>query len=188
MKRNRYYVYISHARKDGGRAAVFLRRRIENFRIPERLVEREYLPEDPDFVGPVFCDLRGRESSEYLAGEEVLEALASSRYLLVICSPAAVRSLWVHKEIEYFLASHDNDFSKIVPVILEGRPGSGGEDECLPPLLRTPAITSRNLPTMLPDEGESREEGWENGFVQVLCRMLHLDRQKIAAALADKHL
>ena len=186
MERYKYYVYISHARKDGGKAAVFLRHHIENFRVPAQFVEPEYLPEDPSFPGPVFCDLRGRESSEYAAGEEVLEALASSRYLLVICSPAAVKSLWVHKEIEYFLASHGNDYSKIVPVILEGRPGSGGEEECLPPLLRTHAVTSRDLPTMIPDEDEPRREGWENGLVQVLGYMLNLDRQKITAAIERK--
>ena len=50
---------------------------------------------------PIFLDRAELPTSSDLAAS-VREALASSRYLIVICSPAAAKSRWVNEEIRYF--------------------------------------------------------------------------------------
>ncbi len=60
----------------------------------------------------------------------ISSALASSDYLLVICSPRTPESYWVCKEIETFIEMHGRDH--ILAVLVEGEP-----DESFPKLLLT---------------------------------------------------
>lgn len=55
----------------------------------------------------------------------IKNAIEQSRHLIVLCSPESATSLWVNEEVKHFLATHDNDYNAIVPVILNGEPGSG---------------------------------------------------------------
>lgn len=52
--------------------------------------------------------------------DDIKEALENSEFLIVICSPKAAQSMWVEKEIELFLRSHDR--SKVLLVLAEGEP------------------------------------------------------------------
>ena len=180
----KYYVFISYSRKDS-KAAAYLQRQLEHFRIPVKLVPKELLPAGQKFLRPVFRDKRDLENSERSFTKDIEKALGSSHYLLVLCSPNAAVSTWVNDtEIRYFLKVNGNDFTRVVPVVLDGAPGCGDkEKECLPPELRRPEITSRNLPTMIPDDGEPLKDGWENGVVQSLSYMLKVEREKIKATV-----
>lgn len=53
------------------------------------------------------------------------DALAASRKLIVVCSPAARRSTWVGEEIAAFAAMHGAD--DIIPVIVSGLPNDEAE-------------------------------------------------------------
>ena len=179
---NKYYLFISYSRADS-KAAAYLQRQLEHFRIPVKYVPKELLPDDQKFLRPVFRDRRDLKTSEASFTTDIKTALEVSRYLLVLCSPNSAASIWVDEEVKHFLATHNGDFTKIVPVVLDGRPGHGGSAECLPPALRRDEITSRNLPSMVPDDGESVKAGWENGVVQSLSYMLKVDREKIKASV-----
>ena len=179
---NKYYLFISYSRADN-KAAAYLQRQLEHFRIPVKQVPPELLPDGQKFLRPVFRDKRDLKTSEQNFTNDIKAALEESRYLLVLCSPNSADSIWVDAETKHFLAAHDDDCTKIVPVILEGRPGHGGNVECLPPALRRQEITSRNLPSMIPDDGEPVKAGWENGVVQALSYMLKVDREKIKASV-----
>jgi len=64
-----------------------------------------------------------RDDSEAKGGrlsEALQEALAASRTLVVICSPAARESEWVNREIESFTSYHGS--KRIFPVLAEGMP------------------------------------------------------------------
>lgn len=52
--------------------------------------------------------------------ENICRALENSEYLIVLCSPEAKESVWVQREIEYFLEWHERDH--ILPVLLKGEP------------------------------------------------------------------
>ena len=178
----KYFAFISYSRKDS-RAAAFLHRSLEHFRIPTRFVDPQYRPANGKFLRPVFRDKRDLANTEGSFTEGIRAALEATRYLFVVCSRSAAGSVWVDEEIKYFLAHNGNDLLKVVPIVLEGNPGAGDETECLPATLRRKEITLRNLPTMIPDEGAKETEGWENGIVQALSYVLHVRRENIKASI-----
>jgi tetratricopeptide (TPR) repeat protein len=62
-------------------------------------------------------------------------ALASSVFLIVVCSPDAAQSRWVDQEIRMFRALHGE--GRMLPVIVAGR-ASESQDDAFPPALRHP--------------------------------------------------
>jgi len=178
----KYYAFISYSRKNSP-AANYLQKSLERSRIPTKKIHESFLPDDGKHIKPVFLDKRDLEVSEKDFSENIQYAIENSRYLLVLCSPESVQSEWVRKEISYFLKTHNNAINAIVPIILSGRPGSGGEDECLPEELRHADITSRNLPNMMAEKDETEKQGWENGLVQAMSYMLRVDRESIKATI-----
>ncbi len=178
----KYYAFISYSRRNS-KAASYLHKQLEHFRVPVRYVAEENRPANQNFLRPVFRDRRDLEAVEGSFTNDIKAAIEQSRYLIVLCSPESAVSIWVNEEIKHFLATHDNDYSAIVPVILNGEPGSGGDSECLPNALQLNEIVMRNLPSMIPDEGDDVKMGWENGVVQAMSYMLKVQRAKIKATV-----
>lgn len=183
----KYFAFISYSRKDS-RVAAFLHRRLEKFRIPVKRVPQEFRRGLGKFVRPVFRDKRDLEVGENSFTEDVKKALKEARFIIVLCSQNSAQSVWVNNEIKYFLDTHSYDLTKVVPVVLSGDPGSGDvKTECLCECLLSekikPVIVKRNLPTMIPDEGENERFGWEAGVVGVLSYMLKVKRQDIKATI-----
>lgn len=112
----RYDAFISykHEPRDD-EAAMRIQKDLEHFHIPgsiQRQTGRER-------IGRIFRDKEEMALTADL-GEEIEEALDSSRFLIVICSPRTRESAWVRREIGYFLQTHDMDH--ILTVITEGEP------------------------------------------------------------------
>jgi len=182
QKNYKYYAFISYSRKNS-QAAAYLQRKLERFRIPVQKVDKQLLLPEQKYIKPVFRDKRDLEVSEKSFTENIKTAIKETRYLLVLCSPESASSYWVAEEIKYFLETHNNDFSLVVPVVFSGNPGSNDETECLPEILRRNEITDRNLPRMVADEGENVREGWENGLIQTISYMLKVKRESIKASI-----
>jgi tetratricopeptide (TPR) repeat protein len=132
----RAFISYSHADQRWGR---WLHRKLEGYRVPHKLVGRK-TPEGrvPRRLTPIFRDLDDLPAGSNLT-EEVLDALRTSRFLIVICSPAAAASRWVNQEILYFKRLHGE--GRILAAIVDGEPGAserpGEEDqECFPQALR----------------------------------------------------
>ena len=183
----KYFAFISYSRKDS-RAAAFLHKKLEKFRIPIKRVPEEMRKGLQKFVRPVFRDKRDLEVGESSFTEDVKRALEESRFIIVLCSPNSAQSVWVDNEIKHFLSTHDGDLSKVVPVVLSGNPGSEDpKSECLSACLLSEEarriIVSRNLPTMIPDEGEPEKAGWEAGVVGVLSYLLKVKRMDIKSTM-----
>ena len=51
---------------------------------------------------------------------DITNALENSDYLIVICSTHTKESVWVQREIETFLKTHDR--SKVLTVLVDGEP------------------------------------------------------------------
>ncbi len=110
-----YKAFISYRHKPLDiDTAKKLHRRIESYVIPEPL-----RLDGQKKLGIVFRDLDELPISSNLSAN-VQEALDHSEYLIVICTPETPKSLWVLREIDYFLEHHDRDH--VLAVLADGTP------------------------------------------------------------------
>jgi len=115
----RYKAFLSYSHEDALLAAK-LHHRLESYRLPRRLVGRETRRGPvPDRLWPIFRDREELSASVDLS-EAVRAGLEQSAALVVLCSPAAARSLWVPKEIEAFRALHPD--RPVLAAIIAGDP------------------------------------------------------------------
>lgn len=91
----------------------------------------------------VFCG-RGRRTSSDLGGD-VLEALRSSEFLIVVCSPGLFASSRCMAEIEYFLSLHGGLGEKILTVLIGGTPGESVPEVILPGLYSARGPVTANI-------------------------------------------
>jgi tetratricopeptide (TPR) repeat protein len=131
----RYKAFISYSHSDR-RFANWLLTSLEGYRLPKRLSPADSAGSALR-VGRIFRDRDELPAAEDLTAE-VKMALASSEFMIVICSPAAAASRWVNREIIEFKKL--NGEGKILSVILSGEPFASKkqqpEQECFPPALR----------------------------------------------------
>ena len=100
--------------------ADWLHESLEEYRVPRRLVGR--MTDQgvvPKRLSPIFRDRHELAASPDL-GEEIEEAIAGSRFLIVLCSPAAARSPWINEEIACFKRLHHED--RVLAAIIDGEP------------------------------------------------------------------
>lgn len=87
----KYYAFISYSRKNS-KAAAYLHKQLERFRIPVRYVAEENRPVNQKFLRPIFRDCRDLEAAEGCFTDDIKAALEQSRYLIVLCSPESAVS------------------------------------------------------------------------------------------------
>ena len=173
-----YFAFLSYSHADQA-MAEWLHEAIENFRVPKKLVGR--LTENgvvPRRLTPIFRD-RGELAAADDLTEEIEEALAGSRFMVVLCSPAAVASRWTNAEIAAFKRLHPE--GEIFAAIIAGEPLAsempGREaEECFPPALlekydsrgRPTGKRSEPIAADLRGEGEAKQLG----LMQIIAGML----------------
>lgn len=173
-----YYAFLSYSHADTA-TADWLHKQLERFRVPRSVAG--HLTENgiaPKRLTPIFRDRHELAAASDL-GEEIREALAASRYLIVLCSPAAARSRWTNAEIEVFKRLKGDDC--VFAAIVAGEPFAsdipGREDEeCLPPALRV-HYDRRGRPTNKRAEplcADLREggDGRRMGFLKLVAGLL----------------
>ena len=92
---HRFYAFLSYSHKDED-LAEWLHRELEGFRVPRALAGR--LTENgvvPKRLTPIFRDEQELAAADDL-GDEIETALASSQFLIVLCSPNAAKSRWTN--------------------------------------------------------------------------------------------
>lgn len=144
----RYFAFLSYSHRDE-QLADWLHTQLEQFKVPRRLAGQ--LSENgviPKRLTPVFRDQHELAAADDL-GEEIEEALANSRFLIVLCSPDAAKSRWTNAEIEAFKRAHPDGC--VLAAIAAGEPFASeipGRDaeECFPPALRQ-KYDNRGRPT-----------------------------------------
>ena len=133
-----YFAFISYSHRDEG-TAEWLHDALEDFKVPGHLVGRiTDHGSVPKRLTPIFRDVQELPASGDL-GHEIRAALKASRFLIVLCSPAAAQSKWTNAEIEAFKRLHPN--ARVLAAILEGEPFASEmagreQEECLPQALR----------------------------------------------------
>lgn len=135
----KYWAFISYSSADK-KTARWLIDALEGYRVPRGLVGRQtdHGPV-PARLFPVFRDRDElRASSDLQTALE--EALSSSRYLIVICSPNSARpESWVNQEVLTFKKMGRKN--QVLALILNGEPHASedpatADSECFPEALR----------------------------------------------------
>jgi eukaryotic-like serine/threonine-protein kinase len=175
---HRYFAFMSYSHHDR-KVARWLQNELERFRVPTELVGRRT---DngiiPPRLTPIFRDRRELGAAADL-GVEIREALTSSRFLLVVCSPHAAASHWTNMEIAAFKRVRPDGC--VLAVVVAGepfaseRPGEESE-ECLPPALRTRydrigRPTGKRAEPLAADLRDD-QDGKRLGFLKVVAGLL----------------
>ncbi|HEU0310453.1 MAG TPA: toll/interleukin-1 receptor domain-containing protein [Sphingomicrobium sp.] len=184
--------FLSYSHQDAA-LADWLHEELEAFKVPSRLVGK--LTDQgvvPKKLSPIFRDRQELAASHDL-GEEIEEAIENSRFLIVLCSPAAANSRWIGEEIACFKRLHGED--RILAAILDGEPFasdlSGREkEECFPAELRF-HFDGRGRPTREraePIAADLREQGdgRKMGFLKIAAGMLGVGLDDLAQREAQR--
>ena len=144
-----YFAFLSYSHADAG-WGEWLHDALEKFQVPSSIAGRlTHQGVVPKRLTPIFRDRKELAASKDL-GAEIREAITASRYLIVLCSPAAATSQWTNAEIDTFKRVRPD--GSVLAVIVDGEPFAseipGHEaEECLPPALRI-RYDRRGRPTL----------------------------------------
>jgi tetratricopeptide (TPR) repeat protein len=173
-----YFAFLSYSHSDEALAS-WLHSALERFSIPKSLAGR--LTDNgvvPRRLSPIFRDRHELAAAEDL-GAEISQALAASRFLIVICSPAAANSKWTNAEIAAFKRVRPDGC--LIAAIADGEPFAsdvpGREaEECFPPALRH-RYDKRGRPTAkraepLAADLQDHRDGKRLGLLKIIATML----------------
>ena len=180
----KYAAFISYSSKDSAFARR-LHRALEGYGIPIALGRINFGVErgKPNRVYPIF-----RDREELPAGnlsENIKDALQGARSLIVICSPAAVASLWVQKEIETFIAlgRREQIFAIIAPdAPLIDANGTDGTYLSFPAPLRGSAPAGATPHDVNAADARAVKDGFRNAWLKLIAGMIGVN----AGALQDR--
>ena len=159
-KRYEYFAFISYKHEDM-RWAKWLQQQIETYRLPA--IIRKQAPHLPKQIRPVFRDQTDISTGPLL--QNLRQELQDSRYLIVLCSPAAAKSEWVNREVQHFIDMGRAE--RIIPFVVAGTPNAAKpEEECFPAILR--GAEQSMLGVSVPELGK------EKAFIKVVAKLLGL--------------
>jgi tetratricopeptide (TPR) repeat protein len=169
----RYWAFLSYSHHDR-RLAERLHRALETYRLPQRLVGRQGpMGKVPGRLHPIFRD-RDELTASSQIGPVVKAALAASRALIVLCSPAAAGSSWVDGEIAAFRSAHPN--ASVLCVLCSGEPLASrnpatASNECMPPALRAQFDGGVGVADTTPLAADLRPQGdgWRLGVQKLVA-------------------
>lgn len=155
------FVFISYSHADK-KSAEELQKVLDEFHLPVALKEK--YPDRPEILREIFRDDTGLPAGSNLT-KEIQKQLDQSNYLVVICSPNAVKSQWVNKEIEYFKIYRDP--THIIPFIIEGVANAkeDSDEECFPSALKSLEARGANISTF----------SFERAVIEVIAGALVVD-------------
>jgi len=157
-----YFAFISYKREDE-KWAKWLQRKLEYYKLPSSV--RKANPDLPEKIRPIFKDTTDLEPG--VLAQKIQDALNSSKFLIVICSPRSANSVWVSKEVQSFIDSGRADH--IIPFIIGGTPNATDpKDECFPESLRHLAGEQELLGANI------NEMGRDAAAIKVVARMFDL--------------
>jgi len=184
--------FLSYSHDDA-EMADWLHEELEEFHVPPRLVGKltEHGPV-PKRLAPIFRDRQELAAASDLT-EEIEDAIAGSRFMIVLCSPTAARSKWIDKEICCFKRLHGED--RILAAIIDGEPSGSEEpdttaEECFPQSLRV-HFDGRGRPTATraePIAADLREQGdgRRMGLLKLAAGMLGVGLDELAQREAQR--
>ena len=156
-----YYAFISYKREDE-KWAKWLQYKLEHYRFPININGRSDLPK---YIRPTFRDVT--DLTPGLLAKEIGNALRSSEWLIIVCSPRSAKSPWVCKEAQTFIDIGRSDH--IIPFVIEGNPFSiEANTECYPNALLNLTGSQELLAANV------NEMGRDAAAIKVVARMFNL--------------
>ncbi len=155
-----YYAFISYKHEDE-KWARWIQNKLETYKLPTVL--QKEIRDLPNRITPIF-----RDKTDITSGplkKTLSKELQSSRFLIVICSPNAAKSIYVDYEVEQFIRMGRQD--RIIPLIIDGAVRTQNpEQECFVPslLAMEETILGVDLPTL----------GKHKAFLTVIATMLDI--------------
>ena len=126
-QQQKYHAFISYRHADnkeqGRQWATWLHQAIETYEVPNDLVGNKNSLGDiiPARIYPVFRDEEELPAHADL-GQSIVNALDSTRLLVILCSPNAVASTYVADEIDYF--KRQGGSARIIAAMIDGEPNA----------------------------------------------------------------
>lgn len=134
-----YIAFISYSRKDKS-VADWLHYKLEHYKLPNKNHCLEIFPFKDNYLRPVFIDTQDLHVEERPFTDNLKAAIDVSSFLIVLCSRHSAVSPFVEKEIKYFLATHNNNYSKVIPLFIDEVDGA------IPPAFEGTSIMQRHFP------------------------------------------
>lgn len=126
-KKFRYDAFISYRHTELDKfVAENLIKELESFKLPGNVAKK--LKGKKTKIERVFRDREELPLTNNLE-EPIVEALKSSEWLIVICSPRLPESVWCKKEIETFISLRGREH--VLAVLIEGEPSESFPEELL---------------------------------------------------------
>lgn len=132
----KYDAFISYRHSElDSFVAETLHKQLENFKLPRDVARNKIFEVEHSETKPVKTRIqrvfRDKEELPLVTNlaDPITEALENSEYLIVICSPRLIESMWCRKEIETFIEMHDREH--VLAVLVEGEPDTSFPEELL---------------------------------------------------------
>jgi hypothetical protein len=176
---HRYWAFLSYSHRDE-RWARWLHKSVETYRGHRRLVGMSNRRGEtiPERLFPVFRDRDELAGAADLPAS-ITQALQSSRFLVVLCSPSSAKSTYVDQEIRYFKSIGRQD--RILALIIDGEPHAVdrpdlGAEECFPEALKFAIdpegrVTSRRMEPVAADVRPGKD-GKRNALLKIVSGIL----------------
>ncbi len=144
----RYFAFISYKRTDS-KWADWMYRKLQSYRLPSKLCKKyEGIPKK---FNPVFID-----KQELLPGslsDNLKKNIAESKFFVAICSENCKDNpIYIDMELKYFLETHDNDHTKVIPFIVDDSPKP--EEECFSPEMQKLCAEHGIIGTNITEKGK----------------------------------
>ncbi len=170
----KYKAFISYSHADSARAEWLLKS-LEAYKIPSNLIGRatEHGPV-PERLAPIFRD-RDELPAAGRMTERLFDALHSSEFMIVLCSPKAAQSKLVNREIAEFKSKRDD--GHILGLIVDGIPFSDDPSrECFPDALlhnfHTDGVKAGLSAEGLAADIRPEADGKRMGLMKIIAGML----------------
>jgi WD40 repeat protein len=164
-KANSYSTFISYRHKPLDiEAAKAIHSSLENYAIPAGIKKKTGIKK----IGRCFRDREELPTSSDLA-QNITEALESSEWLIVVCTPDTPHSKWCRAEIETFIKLHGR--SRVLAVLAAGEPG-----ESFPDILRFETTPDGTVIEREPLAADIRAEN-----VYAMKRKLRVEKLRLLA-------
>ena len=176
----KYRAFLSYSHRDA-KVVSRIHAKLERWPIDKSLAGRETpVGAVPRNLRPIFRDRDDFAGGASLA-DATRQALEASDFLVVVCSPAAARSIYVNEEVRLFKTLGRAD--RIIPIILDGEPGDP-DRECFPAAVRYEigpdgALTS-NLVEPIAADARDQGDGLHRATAKVAAALLGLPFDEIA--------
>lgn len=148
----RYDAFISYRHCDPDSfVAENIHKQLETFKLPGNL-RKQILSKNSDAkvtINRVFRDKEELPLANNLE-DPIVEALKSSEWLIVICSPRLKESMWCKKEIETFIELNGSEH--VLAVLVEGEPSDSFPTELLSRKIKTVDANGNEIVTEEPIE------------------------------------